>query len=106
MTTEFITFLTVIVGFLYQAWREWRKERRQDIQRQWDLEDRVQLAMRVAETKRATLHAIAENTVITNEAKQEAQKAFTKGEEAWTEANNLTDKFTKLVEVVQKKDVV
>lgn len=87
MTTEHVTLLTVLAGFLYQGWREWRKEQQRREQRTWDLEDR-----------KALREAVADNTVHTIEAKQQAQQAYVKGEEAWTEANNLTNKF---IEVVQ-----
>ena len=78
--TEWITFLTVLAGFIYQLYREtrqrkWDKEDRDEVKRQLLLNSHV-LETKVAETKEQTLAAIADNTLHTIEVKQEARAAY------------------------------
>ena len=88
---QIITFLTVIAGFIYQAYREQR-------QRRWDVEDRLQVAMlshqqhEAATTARQDIKAaMVENTELT-------RAAITSADNAYHEANTVNVKIQQLAE--------
>jgi len=88
---QIITFLTVIAGFIYQAYREQR-------QRRWDVEDRTQVAAvtderhQAATTDRRDIKAaMAENTELT-------KAAIASADNAYHEANTVNVKIERLAE--------
>ncbi len=86
-TAQWVTLLTVIAGFMYQAWRENR-------QRRWDKEDRAETAERLARKVEHTTEAIssrhAENTRMLADKIDENTDISTK---AFHEANSVNLKI-------------
>jgi hypothetical protein len=81
-TAQWITLLTVIVGFVYQAWREQRNRR-------WDKEDRAELAALAARGNKALGEKIDVNTEISTRAFHEANSVNLKIEKLGLEHNQL-----------------
>ncbi len=58
MDTGTVTLATVIAGFLYQTWRDERR-------RKWDVEDRLAVALALAQHTTDTATTLAAHTVAT-----------------------------------------
>jgi cell division protein FtsX len=58
MDTGTVTLVTVIAGFLYQTWRDERR-------RKWDVEDRLAIALTLAQHTTQTATTLAEQQVAT-----------------------------------------
>lgn len=72
MDTQTVTLITVVAGFLYQAWAEIRRDRtlreREILHRAWDQEDRrLALAAAVQETTQVAVSAAGQLAVHTTE---------------------------------------